>query len=407
MSALKNKRVLIGLSGGVAAYKGAELVRLVRKAGADVRVVMTDNATRFISPLSLQALSARPVHTALLDPATESAMGHIELARWADIVVIAPASANCIARLSAGLADDLLSAVCLASDCMLYIAPAMNQQMWNNPATRHNVGLLRERGVRVLEPEVGDQACGEYGPGCMPEPNAIVAVLEGHFRNGLLQGIAVMITAGPTREPIDPVRHISNRSSGRMGYAIAEAAFEMGADVFLVSGPVALPPPEGARLTRVQTAGEMFTQVMQTIQGMDIFIAAAAVTDYSCADISPQKIKKNHPTMELKLRRTADILSAVAHRDPSPFTVGFAAETERIEDYARGKLRDKALNMIVANQVGEAQGIGTEDNSLVLLWDGGRLCLPRMPKTRLARRLLQTVVQRYHVQFPYAAQSRH
>lgn len=400
MGILSNKKVLLGVTGGVAAYKSADLVRRLREQGATVRVVMTRSAHEFITPLTLAALSGQPVFTELLDAGQESAMGHIELARWSDVILVAPASANFLARLAHGIADDLLSTLCLATDVPIFVAPAMNRLMWSNPATRANVELLAARGVVQLGPGTGEQACGETGPGRMLEPHELVQKLAGLFAGGQLAGLHVVITAGPTREPIDPVRYITNRSSGRMGYAIARAAAEAGADVTLISGPVALPPPEQVRCIAVDTALEMRDAVLAAITRTDIFIAAAAVADYRSTGVSGQKIKKTRDTLELALERNPDILGEVAARPRPPFTVGFAAETERLRENAQDKLVRKRLDMIAANDVSAGQAFDRDDNALEVYWQGGSVSLHRAGKDKLARQLVALVADRFHAKHP-------
>lgn len=396
MSELSNKRILLGVSGGIAAYKSAELVRRLREAGAEVRVVMTAGATRFITPLTLQALSGQTVRTELFDAEAEAAMGHIELARWADAVLIAPASANTLARLAQGLADDLLSTLCLATRAPLLVAPAMNQAMWDNAATQSNLATLRARGVRVCGPAVGSQACGETGPGRMLEPSELVADVARVFATGSLAGLRVLITAGPTREAVDPVRFISNRSSGKMGYAVAAAAAEAGASVTLVSGPVALPAPERVECVPVETAAEMHAAVMQRVIDCDIFIGAAAVADYRPQTVADHKLKKKAAALRLDLERTTDILAAVAALRPAPFTVGFAAETERLAEHARAKRMAKSLDMIAANWVNvPGQGFEADANALTLFWEGGECELPHASKQQLARALIEQIAARY------------
>ena len=407
MVPIPGMQILLGVSGGIAAYKAADLVRRLRERGSEVRVVMTTAATAFVSPLTFQALSGHPVRTDLLDPAAEAGMGHIELARWADLVLLAPATADLIARLAAGLADDLPTTLVLATAAPLYVAPAMNQQMWRHPATQDNVERLRRRGVQILGPGVGSQACGDQGPGRMLEPTDIVAALFADRPAppaataaapdaGVLAGVRTLVTAGPTREPLDPVRYLGNRSSGRMGYAVAEALAELGAEVTLVSGPTTLPTP--ARVTRidVETAREMHTAVLGRIGTVDLFVAAAAVADYRPASPVSQKIKKENAELVVRLVRNPDILAEVAAAPRPPFTVGFAAETDRVEDYARTKLQAKGLCMIAANRVGGTEG-GFErgENALIVLWPDGRREFPMMPKTRLARELAQLIAERY------------
>ena len=364
MKSLAYKRVLIGITGGIAAYKSAELVRRLREHGADVRVVMTQSACEFITPLTMQALSGKPVHTQLLDHNAEAGMGHIELARWSDVVLVAPGSANFIAKLAHGVADDLLSTLCLASEAPMLVAPAMNQQMWKNRATQDNIALLQQRDVTIVGPAAGEQACGEVGPGRMLEPAELVDIVVKQFSTNILSGTNVLITAGPTREAIDPVRYITNRSSGKMGYAVAQAAQEAGAEVTLVSGPVALDIPDRIHHIRVDTAEQMLTMVMDGTAETDIFIAAAAVADYRCKQIAEQKIKKDETVMSLKLEKNPDILAQVSSLPAPPFTVGFAAETEKLEQHAREKLQRKRLDMIAANQVGNGKGFESDENAL-------------------------------------------
>lgn len=395
MNYLSGKHVLLGVTGGIAAYKSAELVRQLREQGAGVRVVMTRGACEFITPLTLQALSGHPVHTELLDSGTEAAMGHIELARWADVLLVAPATADFMARLVQGRADDLLAAICLACESPLAVAPAMNRVMWESPATRDNVRLLRDRGVHIMGPAEGLQACGETGPGRLLEPAALVTALSGMFNSGLLAGRQVLVTAGPTREAIDPVRYISNRSSGRMGFAVAAAAAEAGAQVTLVSGPVSLETPPGVQRIDVETAQAMYEQVIEQAAACDIFIGVAAVADYRPASVAGQKIKKSAETMILELQRNPDILAAVAALTGGPFTVGFAAETGALEPNARGKLEAKGLDMIAANEVGAGLGFETEENALQVFWKNGSVTLARTGKNKLARQLVATIAERF------------
>lgn len=396
MDPLADKHILLGVTGGIAAYKSAELTRLLRARGAQVRTVMTRAATAFVGALTFQALSGNPVHFDLLDPAAESAMGHISLARWADLILIAPASADFIAKLRLGLADDLLSTLCLAAEAPIAIAPAMNRVMWDNPATQENIRCLAARGLRILGPAEGEQACGETGYGRMLEPLAICEAAGKFFTAGPLSGLSVLISAGPTCEPIDPVRYIGNRSSGKMGYALARAALAAGARVTLVSGPVHIAAPPGADLVRVETAQQMYDAVLARAGSRDIYIGAAAVADYSPAPVQ-QKIKKHDQALLLNLTRTRDILGAVAALPDRPFTVGFAAETERLEDYARQKLEAKALDMIAANRVGQAQGgFDSDDNALEVFWKGGGARLDLAPKTLIATRLIELITERLH-----------
>ncbi|MBK5968747.1 MULTISPECIES: bifunctional phosphopantothenoylcysteine decarboxylase/phosphopantothenate--cysteine ligase CoaBC [Thiorhodovibrio] len=405
MNDARQPRILLGISGSIAAYKAAELIRRLRERGAEVQVVMTASAREFISPLSLQALAGRPVRSELFDPAAEAGMSHIELARWADQILIAPASANLIARLAHGLADDLLTTLVLASQAPVAIAPAMNQQMWSHPALQENVARLLARGVRLLGPDSGDQACGEVGGGRMREPAAIAAELLANAPGppgpdpvapGPLTRKPVLVTAGPTREALDPVRFIGNRSSGKMGYALAQALTELGAQVTLVTGPTALPPPLVARVIQVETALEMHAAVMEHIADCAIFVAAAAVADYRPEHSASHKLKKHQADMTLRLVRNPDILAEVAARDHAPFTLGFAAETDALEAHARDKLERKKLNMIAANRVGGEQGgFERDDNALLLLWRDGQQELPLMPKLQAAREIARTVTERY------------
>ena len=405
MSDQTNKRVLLGVSGGIAAYKSPDLVRRLRERGHEVRVVMTRGAQDFITPLSLQAVSGQAVHTTLLDEQAEAAMGHIELARWADVVLIAPATADIIARLAHGLADDLLTTLCLATEAPIVLAPAMNHRMWVAPATQANVKTLTTRGVRLLGPGSGDQACGEVGEGRMLEPAQLAADLDARVLTGPgdmgLAGLGVLITAGPTREAIDPVRYISNHSSGKMGYAVAAAARAAGASVILVSGPSDLPVPPGVERVQVESAAEMRDAVLSRVDGCDIFIAAAAVADYRPAKKSEQKIKKKASALEIALVRNPDILAEVAAGDHAPFTVGFAAETEKLEAHARDKLERKSLDMIAANTVAGANaGFGVDTNRLRVFWKDGEVDLGESLKTELAQKLLALVIERFREKHP-------
>lgn len=393
---MHGKRVLLGVTGGIAAYKSPDLVRRLREQGAEVQVVMTAAAREFVTAATFQAVSGRPVRTDLWDAAAEAAMGHIELARWAELVLVAPASADFLARLSAGLADDLLSTLCLATEAPIAVAPAMNRVMWANAATRANVATLQQRGVKVLGPGEGDQACGEIGAGRMLEPLDLVdragLLLRG---GGPLQGRRVLITAGPTRERIDPVRFISNRSSGKMGFAVAQAAREAGAEVVLVSGPVSIATPAGVRRIDVESAADMLNAVLGEVEGTDIFISTAAVADYRPAAAAEQKIKKTSDRMDLSMERTADVLATVAARPDRPFVVGFAAETESVEQHARAKLLKKNLDMIAANEVGHDKAFDCEDNQLIVLWRSGRRELPKASKAALARQLVALIAESY------------
>ncbi|MDE0510372.1 MAG: bifunctional phosphopantothenoylcysteine decarboxylase/phosphopantothenate--cysteine ligase CoaBC [Gammaproteobacteria bacterium] len=395
MQSLADKRILLGITGGIAAYKSAELVRRLRDHGAEIRVVMTPAAAEFITPLTLQALSGNPVHTDLLDHAAEAAMGHIELARWADAVVIAPATANFIARLSNGLADDLLSTLCLATAAPLLVAPAMNRQMWQNPATQENIARLQARGVTLLGPASGAQACRETGPGRLIDPEELVQAIVSAGRTNRLAGVSVLVSAGPTREFIDPVRYISNRSSGRMGYAMAKAAEEAGARVTLVSGPVSLTPPARVRVIDVTSSGQMHSEILDAAATCDIFISSAAVADYRTREAAPTKMKKKDSDPVLRLEKTPDILAEVAALPNAPFTVGFAAETENLHDNAKQKLKSKNLDMIAANRVGDGLGFDVEENALEVFWPGGTQSLGTAPKENLARQLIEIIVTRY------------
>lgn len=389
----RSRNILLGVSGGIAAYKACELVRRLRDAGCVVRVVMTRGATAFVTPLTFQALSGQPVRIDLLDAEAESGMDHIALARWADRVVVAPATADLMARLAAGLADDLLTTLCLATEAPILLAPAMNRVMWEHPATRGNHARLLERGVRMVGPDSGGQACGEHGAGRMAEPAAIVEALLGNAPLPL-RGRRVLLTAGPTREPIDPVRFLANRSSGRMGVALAEAARDAGAEVCVVHGPMAFPAPAGTRTIAVETAAEMAQAVLREIPGTDLFIAAAAVADYRPRTTAAQKLKKTAEAMTLELVRNPDILAQVAALQPRPFVVGFAAETENLHAHALEKMQRKNLDMIAANDVSGGRAFGTEDNALTVLWPGGEHRFPEQPKPALARALIGLIAER-------------
>jgi phosphopantothenoylcysteine decarboxylase/phosphopantothenate--cysteine ligase len=393
---MHGKRILLGVTGGIAAYKSADLVRRLIEQGAQVQVVMTAAAREFVTPTTFQALSGRTVRTDLWDAQAEAAMGHIELARWAELVLVAPASADFLARLAHGLADDLLSTLCLATEAPIAVAPAMNQLMWRNPATRANVELLTARGIRLIGPGVGDQACGEHGPGRLLEPADIVAQIAPLLAPaGPLLGRRVLLTAGPTRECIDPVRFVSNRSSGKMGFALAQSMREAGAEVVLISGPVSLPTPLGVRRIDVESAEQMHAAVLRELPGTAIFIGTAAVADYRPVSCSEQKIKKTSETLALELTRTTDILSQVSASAQRPFMVGFAAETNAVEHYARAKLLAKNLDLIAANEVGHTKAFDCDDNSLLVLWRGGRVELPVASKRELARALAGLIVEQY------------
>ncbi|HSW93126.1 MAG TPA: bifunctional phosphopantothenoylcysteine decarboxylase/phosphopantothenate--cysteine ligase CoaBC [Gammaproteobacteria bacterium] len=388
---LINKQIILGVTGGIAAYKSADLARRLRECGAIVRVVMTPHAKEFITPLTLQAVSGNPVHDELFDLQAEAAMGHIELARWADAILIAPASADFIARLAHGEANDLLTTLCLAAKSPIAVAPAMNQGMWKNPLTEDNVQALVAKGIHVFGPGEGSQACGDTGPGRMLEPAELLESLAGLFTTGSLSGQHVLITAGPTREAIDPVRYITNASSGKMGYALASAAIEAGARVTLVSGPVSLPVPDRVRLLSVITAQDMFDAVMAEVAGCDIFLSVAAVADYHCKTISPQKIAKTAESLTLSLMRNPDILATVAALPKRPFVVGFAAETENLLANATAKLKNKKLDMIIANQVGDHLGFEQDDNAVVVITEEKQQAFSSMAKPRLARELISYI----------------
>jgi len=388
-SNLNNKRILVGITGGIAAYKAVLLVRELKKLGADVQVVMTQAAEAFVTPMTLQALSGRPVRRDLFDEDSEAAMSHIEQAKWADHIIIAPATANMIAKLAHGFADDLLTTIHLASSCPVLVCPAMNQAMWHHPATQENLETLKRRGVMIAGPAAGHQACGDEGPGRMIEPDAIIQALRMHTAHNLLQGKRVVITAGPTREPIDPVRYLTNRSSGKMGYALASAAHIAGADVVLVSGPTALPAPDGVILKKVNTAAEMHDAVMYALQPEDVFIAAAAVSDYKPDVTATQKLKKQHADgMTLTLVQNQDILKAVSATKKAALVMGFAAETEALEAHAREKLHKKNLDCIVANLVSESQGFDVDDNEVALITPDKTYCLSKKHKDQLAAELV-------------------
>ncbi len=396
MQNLGNKKILLGVTGGIAAYKAAELVRLLIKAGAEVRVVMTPAAREFVQPLTFQALSGHRVYTDIFDAEADSAMDHIELARWCDQLLVAPASADFLGKLNAGYADNLLLTLCLASKQPVAVAPAMNQQMYANPATADNIAQLKARNLLVWGPDAGEQACGDVGPGRMLEPESLVELLAARFAPGRLDGFKLLITAGPTREAIDPVRFISNRSSGKMGYAIAAAALEQGADVTLVSGPVTLEAPAGSHRISVESAQQMYDAVMQEVGKADIFVACAAVSDYRVKTSEAHKIKKSDAELTLQLSPNPDILAAVAGGEPRPFCVGFAAETRDVERYARDKLERKKLDMIAANLVGdEHSGFEIDFNQLEVYWHDGHRSIERASKTDIAKRLIDLIAERY------------
>lgn len=400
---LSGKQIVLGISGGIAAYKTAELVRRLRVRGAQVRVVMTPAAEAFITPLTLQAVSGHPVSDDLLDPAAEAAMGHIELAKWADLIILAPATADLLARLAAGMANDLVTTLCLASAAPIAAAPAMNQQMYRAQATQHNLNVLKERNVLIWGPDEGSQACGDVGPGRMLDPMAIVELATQHFNTNQVNtrqdfsGLRITITAGPTREALDPVRFISNHSSGKMGFSIAQAAAERGAEVTLITGPVNLPTPSGVTRIDVTSALEMHEQVQTTAASQNIFIGCAAVSDYRFKQIATEKIKKQGDEVTFTLVKNPDIVASVAAMEKNrPFVVGFAAETQNVEEYARGKLKQKHLDLICANDVSlTGHGFNSDTNALHLFWHDGSVHLPHSGKLQLSHRLLDEIFKRY------------
>ena len=401
MHRLNNKRILLGITGGIAAYKSAEMVRHLSKAGAEVHVIMTPAACEFITPLTLQALSGNPVHTSMLDPKAEAGMGHIELAKWADAVLIAPASADFMARMAAGMGNDLLSTMCLVTQAPIFLAPAMNQGMWVDVATQKNCETLTNRGVKMFGPDEGYQACGDIGPGRMLDPEVILQMLAEQFDTGLLAGKKVVITAGPTQEAIDPVRYISNHSSGKMGFALASAAADAGASVTLISGPVHLPTPE--RVTRVDVIDtrSMYAAAMEHTDNSDMFISCAAVADYRPESIAETKIKKDpsdtEQTLELKLVRNPDIVASVVAKENRPFVVGFAAETNHVIEYATNKLQRKKLDLVIANDVSDSSiGFNSEDNAVTLIGPDFEEPLAKSSKRLLASQLIELIARYYN-----------
>ena len=388
MSSLSQKRIILGITGGIAAYKSAEIARRLQDHGAEVRVIMTDSAQEFIRPLTLQALTGKPVHTDLLDTKAEAAMGHIELARWADVILVAPATANFMAELSQGTAHDLLTTVCLASSGKIIVAPAMNQAMWSQPASQENIECLKRRGITILEPDNGVQACGDIGPGRLQQPDIIVEHMGSIFDSGILSGKKVVITAGPTREAIDPVRYISNHSSGKMGYALASAMTDAGASVTLISGPVSLQCPDRCELISVVSADDMLAAASLAVKKADIFISSAAVADYRVTEVASQKIKKKSDKMSLKLSKTPDIVAILSENNPQLFVVGFAAETEQVEAHAREKLDRKQLNAIIANDVSRMDiGFNSDDNEALWIDADNSQTLSKKSKAQLAREI--------------------
>ena len=392
MCSLLNKRIILGVTGGIAAYKSAEVVRRLQDRGAEVRVVMTPGAEEFLRPLTMQALSGHPVHTGLLDEKAEAGMGHIELARWADLLLIAPASADFIANMVHGRADSLLAAIYLATPAKVAIAPAMNQAMWSHSASVENINNLTRRGVTIIGPESGSQACGDIGPGRMEQPDSIIEQASSLFNSGVLQGKKVVITAGPTREALDPVRYISNHSSGKMGYALAAAAIDAGADVTLISGPVALSIPEKCQGILVMSADEMQQAALEFAEGADIFIATAAVADYKAASIASEKIKSGDDKMTISLEKNPDIVSSVASTFEDLFVIGFAAESNDVETYAKGKLEQKHLDAIVANDISRADiGFNSDDNEVSWIDTDSTIVFSKRSKAQLARDLVAQI----------------
>ncbi|MGR3040699.1 bifunctional phosphopantothenoylcysteine decarboxylase/phosphopantothenate--cysteine ligase CoaBC [Vibrio vulnificus] len=395
MQTLAGKKILLGISGGIAAYKCADLTRRLKERGAEVQVVMTKAAKEFITPLTMQAVSGRPVSDSLLDPAAEASMGHIELAKWADLILLAPATADLIARMTAGMGNDLLTTLVLATDAPVAVSPAMNQQMYRNVATQENIATLSRRGMEIWGPAAGEQACGDVGPGRMLEPMQLVALCEQFFQPKPLQDKSILITAGPTREAIDPVRYITNHSSGKMGYALAQAAMQLGANVTLISGPVSLPTPVNVNRINVDSAQEMYDAVMAQASDHDIFISCAAVADYRPATIAEQKLKKTDDSDEMTITmvKNPDIVASVsAMTENRPFTVGFAAETNDVEVYARRKLEKKKLDLLCANDVSvEGQGFNSSDNAITLYWSQGEKALPLNSKAALSMEILKQI----------------
>ena len=391
------KNILLGVTGSIAAYKSPEIVRNLRSEGFSVRVVLSESAKEFVTETTLQAVSSYPVRSSLWDAEAEAAMSHIELARWADCILIAPATANFLSQLSYGSANDLLTTLCLATRSKIFVSPAMNSVMWENKAVQENKATLVSRGINIIEPDYGDQACGEVGAGRMPNPDVIAGIIKENFseNSSLLQGKRVLITAGPTREPIDPIRFISNRSSGKMGYALASAFNAAGCNVRIISGPSSLPFPDACDVVKIETAQEMYHEVHKSLKGIDIFVSAAAVSDYSSEKVDEHKIKKNDEKMSLRLIKSPDILSSVTSLRSHPFCVGFAAETDNIEVYAKEKLIKKELDMIIANKVGSNLGFDSDENSVLVLWNGGSKHYKKQLKISLAKQLVQLISKRY------------
>ena len=399
MCSLSNKRIIVGVTGGIAAYKSAEIVRRLQDRGADVRVVMTPGAEEFIRPLTMQALSGHPVHCGLLDEKAEAGMGHIELARWADLLLIAPATADFIATMVHGRADNLLAAIYLATSALVAVAPAMNQGMWRHPASLDNVEKLNQRGVTIIGPDSGIQACGDTGPGRMEQPDTIINQASDMFTSKSLQGKKVVITAGPTREALDPVRYISNHSSGKMGYALATAALDAGADVVLISGPVNLSIPERCQYLSVISANDMLLASLEYAKKADIFIATAAVADYRAVSIAENKIKSDSDVLTINFEKNPDIVSTVATANESLFVVGFAAESTDVENYAKGKLKTKGLNAIIANDISRSDiGFNSDDNEVSWIDTDSSIAFSKRSKTQLSRDLIAQIAHKYNDQ---------
>ncbi|KAA1157722.1 bifunctional phosphopantothenoylcysteine decarboxylase/phosphopantothenate--cysteine ligase CoaBC [Pseudoalteromonas distincta] len=395
MTNLTNKKIVLGITGGIAAYKCAELVRRLKDAGCEVKVVMTESAKHFITPLTMQAVSGETVSDSLLDPSAEASMGHIEFAKWADLILVAPATCNIIAKMAAGIADDLLTTLLLATPAKVAVAPAMNQQMYAHAATQANLATLKARNVLIWGPGKGEQACGDIGAGRMLEPHELVALCTAKEQPQLLAGKTITITAGPTREPLDPVRFISNHSSGKMGYALAEAALQFGAKVNLISGPVTIKAPTGVNLINIESAEELLTESLTYAPQSDAFIGCAAVADYRAASIATQKMKKQGDELTLTLTKNPDVIAAIANLTQNrPYTVGFAAETQNVESYAKGKLQNKNLDMICANDVSKSGlGFNSDHNALTLYWHNEQLELPTTSKVEIARKVIEQLAK--------------
>ncbi|PKG62308.1 MULTISPECIES: bifunctional phosphopantothenoylcysteine decarboxylase/phosphopantothenate--cysteine ligase CoaBC [Pseudoalteromonas] len=395
MTNLTNKKIVLGITGGIAAYKCAELVRRLKDSGCEVKVVMTESAKHFITPLTMQAVSGETVSDSLLDPSAEASMGHIEFAKWADLILVAPATCNIIAKMAAGIADDLLTTLLLATPAKVAVAPAMNQQMYAHAATQANLATLKARNVLIWGPGKGEQACGDIGAGRMLEPHELVALCIAKEQPQLLAGKTITITAGPTREPLDPVRFISNHSSGKMGYALAEAALQLGAKVNLISGPVTIKAPTGVNLINIESAEELLTESLTYAPQSDAFIGCAAVADYRAANIATQKMKKQGDELTLTLTKNPDVIAAIANlKQNRPYTVGFAAETQNVESYAKCKLQNKNLDMICANDVSKSGlGFNSDHNALTLYWHNEQLELPTTSKIEIARKVIEQLAK--------------